>query len=373
MAAQNCRSQRMIGWTLSYYIARKYTLTVTAMLVSMLVFIVLVDFVEQMRRAAEQPDIPIYGLLQLSSLKAPSFLEKAFPFCCLFAAMVTLTQLNQRMELVVARASGVSAWQFLMPVSVAAILIGLFASLVYNPIAVLALEKSKSVETRLFDQEERSRDAQISGYWLRQDDKAGSSVINARIAREDGAILDDVKIIRFDDTGIIYERVDAERAIFKPGRWVLTNAFVTRDDAQTAVQEQYEIDSRLTADILAGVTASPDTVPFWRLREIAAKAVLAGGSPDKYYTQFYNLLALPMFLVAMVLIAATVSLRFVRFGQVGRMILGGILSGFVLYTVTKFATSLGSNGIVPPIVAAWSPSVVAIAFGITILLHQEDG
>jgi lipopolysaccharide export system permease protein len=136
---------------------------------------------------------------------------------------------------------------------------------------------------------------------------------------------------------------------------------------------RYEIDSRLSEDILAGVTASPESVPFWQLPETARKAQLAGGSPDRYYTQFYNLLALPIFLVAMVLIAATVSLRFVRFGQVGRMILGGILAGFVLYTVTKLANSLGSNGIVPPIVAAWSPSVVAIAFGISILLHQEDG
>jgi lipopolysaccharide export system permease protein len=77
--------------------------------------------------------------------------------------------------------------------------------------------------------------------------------------------------------------------------------------------------------------------------------------------------------VAMVIIASTVSLKFVRFGQIGRMIIGGILSGFVLYTVTKFVTSLGSNGIIPPIVAAWSPAIVAIFFGVSILLHQEDG
>jgi lipopolysaccharide export system permease protein len=106
---------------------------------------------------------------------------------------------------------------------------------------------------------------------------------------------------------------------------------------------------------------------------MAARALLSGANPNPYFVQFYSLLSLPLFLVAMVLIAASVTLRFVRFGQLGRLILGGILAGFLLYTATRVVTSLGSNGIMPPIVAAWSPAIVAILFGTTILLHQEDG
>ena len=35
----------MIGWTLSTYIARKYTMTVVSMMVSLLLLIVLIDFI----------------------------------------------------------------------------------------------------------------------------------------------------------------------------------------------------------------------------------------------------------------------------------------------------------------------------------------
>ncbi|MEZ5801174.1 MAG: LptF/LptG family permease [Nitratireductor sp.] len=108
------------------------------------------------------------------------------------------------------------------------------------------------------------------------------------------------------------------------------------------------VPTNLTRDILAGVTANADSVPVWELRDMASKAVLAGGNPNPYLVQFYGLLALPVFLVAMVMIAATVTLRFVRFGQLGRLILGGILSGFVLYTVTKLVTSLGATGLFRP-------------------------
>ena len=113
--------------------------------------------------------------------------------------------------------------------------------------------------------------------------------------------------------------------------------------------------------------------PFWSLLATAKKVEKSGTNGKPYLVQYHSLTALPLFLVAMTLVAATVCLRFVRFGQFGRMILGGILCGFVLYTFTSLITSLGSNGVVPPIVAAWSPGFVAVLFGISVLLHQEDG
>ncbi|MEZ5872570.1 MAG: LPS export ABC transporter permease LptG [Nitratireductor sp.] len=363
----------MIGRTLFGYIAIRFTKTVAAMMISLLLLIVVIDFVEQLRKASELSDVTLWSLLQLSMLKAPVFLDKAFPFGCLFAAMITLTQLNLKMELVVARAAGVSAWQFLMPVSAAAIIIGLFAAFIYNPLAVTSFEKSKEVEVRIFDRSARQTNAEVSGYWMKQEEHDGSSIINARIARNKGTILDDVKIIRFDPEGHIIERIDAETAVYSGVSWVLTNSVVTRESEVAERKDTLIVPTNLTRDILAGVTASADSIPVWELRQMAGKATLAGGNPNPYLVQFHGLLALPVFLVAMVMIAATVTLRFVRFGQIGRLILGGILSGFVLYTVTKLVTSLGSNGIVPPFVAAWSPSVVAILFGTSILLHQEDG
>jgi lipopolysaccharide export system permease protein len=75
----------------------------------------------------------------------------------------------------------------------------------------------------------------------------------------------------------------------------------------------------------------------------------------------------------MVLIAATVSLGLARGGQTGRMILGGVVAGFVLYVVTEIARDLGSEGLVPAALAAWAPGAVATLLGVTVLLYREDG
>ena len=92
-----------------------------------------------------------------------------------------------------------------------------------------------------------------------------------------------------------------------------------------------------------------------------------------FATQFHSLMALPFLLVAMTLIAATVSMRFARMGQSATMILGGVLAGFLLYVVSVLVKAFGNAGFVPPVIVAWIPVVVAMFFGVTFLLYKEDG
>ena len=78
-------------------------------------------------------------------------------------------------------------------------------------------------------------------------------------------------------------------------------------------------------------------------------------------------------LAAMVLIAASFSLRFFRMGGVGLMVSGGVAAGFVLYVCTKLVGDLGGAGFISAPVAGWSPAVVGCLCGVLALLHQEDG
>ena len=65
----------------------------------------------------------------------------------------------------------------------------------------------------------------------------------------------------------------------------------------------------------------------------------------RFAMQFHSLLALPMLMVAMTLIAATVSMRFARMGQSATMILGGVVAGFLLYVVSVLVKAFGTAGI----------------------------
>lgn len=364
----------MISKTISIYISFKFLKVLLAMILGLLFLIVTVDFIEQLRRASEIEDVSLFKLFSISFLRSPVFIERVFPFACLFAAMMTLTQLNNKMELVVIRAAGVSAWQFLLPIALSAALVGAFVATFYNPIAIYALQASKDISAEVFPQANAQQAFGKDGFWIKQQDAGGgSTILNAKQARDSGQQLDFVKILRFDLNGKIVERIDTNSATFDGSRWILSDATRTDTSGRTTELGETTIPTALRTEDLMGVGARPQETAFWKLREMAERVEKSGTNGNPYVVQYHSLTALPLFLVAMILVAATVCLRFVRFGQTGQMILGGILFGFVLYTVTNLVSALGSNGVVPPVVAAWSPGLVAILFGMSVLLHQEDG
>jgi lipopolysaccharide export system permease protein len=83
--------------------------------------------------------------------------------------------------------------------------------------------------------------------------------------------------------------------------------------------------------------------------------------------------AMPVLLAGMVLLAAGFTMRHVRFGNTGMMVMGAVLAGFGIFFLRNFAQVLGSNGQIPISIAAWSAPVASVLFALGLLLHLEDG
>ena len=83
--------------------------------------------------------------------------------------------------------------------------------------------------------------------------------------------------------------------------------------------------------------------------------------------------ARPLFLMAMVLVGASFTMRHTRFGKTGVAVLAAIMMGFGLYYVRNFAQILGENGQLPTMIAAWTPPIASILLALGLLLHMEDG
>ena len=135
----------------------------------------------------------------------------------------------------------------------------------------------------------------------------------------------------------------------------------------------YHLASNLEPAQVRKTFTPPESVPFWELDETIAQTERAGLDATRYRLQYDILLARPLLFIAMVFVAASVSLRFFRFGGVARMVLGGVAAGFMLYVATELMEDLGASGLIGPTVAAWFPAVVGSSLGTLALLYQEDG
>jgi len=78
--------------------------------------------------------------------------QEVLPFGILFGTMLAFWRLTRSNELVVARAAGVSVWQFLMPAVLVALLVGVVAVTVFNPIASSMEARFEKLDNRILRQ-----------------------------------------------------------------------------------------------------------------------------------------------------------------------------------------------------------------------------
>lgn len=360
----------MMTSILGRYFATRFIAASATVFTGVFALIIVVDYIELMRRAASQQTVSALFVAQTALFRVPLFIEMLMPFCIMIGAMASYLTLSRRLELVVARAAGISAWQFITPALIGALLIGTLATTVYNPLSADLLERSKEMEAEIFNAGAMREGA---NFWLSQSTSEGQSIINAVRSQGQGALLGGVTVFRYDTAGNFKERIEAREASLEPGQWVFRDVRRYTLDDPTAAEDRFTLRTTLTPAQIRNSFSTPETVSFWQLPDYIRSSENSGRTTAGYRTQYHKLLARPFLLAAMVLLAAAVSLRFFRFGGVQRMVLSGVAAGFLLYVLSKLTEDLSKAELMHPLAAAWLPVCVGGLTGFLALLYQEDG
>src|SRR3974377_858797 len=114
----------MIGGTLSRYFALRFLGAVIGVFAGVFALVAIVDFVELMRRSADNPNASAWLIWRTSIFRVPQVTARVLPFAVLIGAMSSYLNLSRRLELVVARSAGISAWQFMAPAGVVGFVLG---------------------------------------------------------------------------------------------------------------------------------------------------------------------------------------------------------------------------------------------------------
>jgi lipopolysaccharide export system permease protein len=364
---------RIVVGTLSRYFGLRFLNAVLVVFAGIFALVTLIDYIEMMRRAGDIPNVSALLVAKTSFYRVPQVVERILPFCVLIGAMSCYLNLSRRLELVVARSAGLSAWQFVTPALAVAFLLGIAATTIYNPVAAILQERSKRFESELFGQTANALRQSGGTFWVSQRTDDGQAIINAVSSRDQGINLNGVSVFVFDNEGRFKQRIEARAAVLEPGVWRLRDARVYDLGVLPAIQSEYRLKTSLTPEQVRESFATPETVPFWELPQYIQIAEHAGLAAAGYKLQLQKLLARPFLLAAMVLLAAAVSLRFFRFGGVQKMVLSGVAAGFLLYVLSKVTEDLSKAELMHPIAAAWMPVLVGGVTGFIALLYQEDG
>lgn len=363
-----------IAKTLSAYIGRQFLVWFCTVFGAMVAIAFLLDFIELIRRAGTRAHVTLGVLLEMAALKLPETAQQILPFGILFGTMLAFWRLTRNNEMVVVRAAGVSVWQFLAPAVLAALIIGVLTVTVFNPVASVLTAAYDRMDSRVLHHGADEMLFSHAGLWLRQSDQADDQIIiHADRLASHRLRLDGVTFFFFNDFTQVTSRIDARTARLENGRWLIEDGTRWLSDGAPEKFAKLDLPTRLTPHKIEESFASPDTMSFWELPGYIALLEQSGFPAQRHRLHFDALLAQPFLLCAMVLVAATFSLRAQRRGGATLLIIAGVGCAFVLYFVSDVIYALGLSARVPVALAAWTPAAVSLVFGTSMLLHLEDG
>jgi len=363
----------MMTNTLGRYFAGRFVMSALGAFLSIFMLLLLVDYIEMVRKTSRLADASAIMVAETALFQVPQLLETMMPFCVLIGAMTCYLALSRRLELVVARAAGVSAWQFIAPALLSSILLGTLATTGYNPMSANLRELSKRMEAELFGSTPSGGIQDASGFWLNQVNSDGQVIMNAVRSEQQGVRLTGLTLFRFDNQFQFKERIEAREATLEEGHWLIKSARRYTLDSPPVDQDSFVLPTSLTPSQVRNSFSTPETVSFWQLPGYIRSSESSGFATAGYRLQYHKLIAQPFLLTAMVMLASAVSLGFFRFGGMLKMVLSGLGAGFLLYVLSKVTDDLSKAELMNPIVSAWLPVVVGGLTGFLALLYQEDG
>ncbi len=365
--------------TLTLYIVRRFLSNLIKVQIGIFVLILLLNTTEQLR-IIQGKNLDLNTTITLLAITIPQALMVTFPLVVLLTSLFTFISLSRTSELVIVRASGVSALKILMaPVSVAVIL-GILSVAFFNPIVAATVRKTAEIRADYSNKARSQLSISAGRLWLRQANDDSQFVIQANASNSDGTILYNVRFHEFTPSGVLVRRIQADRAQLLPGEWKLSRATQWRfldknltDNTDVGAFDDLRIPTELTSEKIIESFVSPEKMSIWRIPAFVAQLKQSGFSTVRHELFFQSQLSTPLMLAAMVMLGAVFALRPTRFGQTGVMALMAVLSGFILFALKNVAESLGEAQEVPVMMAAWAPPTAILLMALSLILHFEDG
>lgn len=347
--------------TIALYISRLIAQRILAVLLSLAALALGLDMLENATEIIDQHGIAALG--SYAALRVPLIMVSILPMGTLVGAALGFFTLAARSEMTVLRGAGTNTLRLLVMLVPLAVLVGglqnLLASWV-GPAAEreLAERFPQVAEVRDIDRE----------LWLRD----WRAVIRIGRAEPGAVVLHDVSIFELDDEGRLLDRIDAVRAEYSSGGWLLESARRQGADLETVELPRTLWRSRLTPGGILSVARRSELVAASEVRDILAGAVPGGRGTPFYAVQLwrgYAAFAVPL---VMFLFGALASFGLTRAGGGARYVALGLVGGTCYILVDGVFGSLGEVGAIGPALAAFISPVLFLIAGIWSVVLVEE-
>ena len=320
-------------------------------------------------------------IVEYYTSQIPEIIVMSLPIATLLALLYSLTAMSRSNEIISMLGAGLSVFRVITPL----LIIGCLLAGVSAYFNYADAPHAAAIRKQLLNEIKRGyvRQENLRGHLFRNREALRTWFIGSfRLETKDKPqAMENLIIVQQDKNQVIRERWYAESADFDPATktWILKNSY------HVVLNEQgYEMSSISSDKMkienwtetpwrLSSSVMNPDYLSVPELRMYLEKnSDFPQTRLAAYRTHLHYRWALSSFSIVVILLAAPMGIVYSRRG-----ILGGVAIAVALFFGLVFASNLslafGKGGWIPPILAAWLPTVIFFGIGSWLLWFRSTG
>jgi lipopolysaccharide export system permease protein len=280
------------------------------------------------------------------------------PAAVLLASLMTFGSLSRHGEITAMKANGVSLYRASLSPIIISVIISIIAFLISEFITPYTNRKAEYIRYVKVQKREVSGALKQNEIWYR----GKKGIYNFKIFDQKTNTLQGVTIYYLNRKFELMMRADAERAVWKNGKWDFYNAMITR--FPSAKSPSLEWMKNGTMDIPEGPSdfnifqEDAEKMGYFELKKYIRKLQSEGYDATRYLVDMHGKIAFTFVSIILVLIGISFSLKSERSGGVAQSIGTGIALGFSYWIIYAFTINIGRSGTIPPLLSAWTADII---------------
>jgi len=299
-------------------------------------------------------DYNLPQIIQYMLLSLPDNLHLVFPLAALLGSLLALGALAAGSELIVIRATGVSAVRLAWSVGRTGLLLAAISLLFGEVLGPSGVELGEKIQDRA-----KHGDAvqEIGdGLWLRD---------GKRFVRIKGTLtedtLADIQVYTLQADGSLRTLLSAKKARYQNKKWRLLDVEISRfsEDGVTIEREAEQIwDVEIRPEVLQLAVVKPEELSSWGLYNYIKYLRKNDVAANDYSLAFWRNIVAPITVLVLTVFALPFAFGSLRSTSAGQRLFAGGLVGIVFYMVNEITASGGVVYGLPPLLAASLPTML---------------
>ncbi len=350
---------------LLYHYARAFVLVIS----SFYILYFLADLRGLLDDITRHPNLAYSVVLRYFALSAPAMVLLSLPLAALFAALLSLGILSRNNEITAMKAAGISLYRVSLPVLGTAFVLCVAHFVVSETFLPAANTRAAELRSQIRNVPPASTFGPRQWVFGQGDRLYNFALYQQRSTEYQGLTIYQIS----PDRSRLLGRIDAQRATYKGGAWVLSDG-LSRDFSDG--EERFEQFDETRLELPEGPeyfrrgVRPPQQMSFGRLKTYIAGLRQAGYDVQELEVALHEKVSMAAVPFVLVLLGLPYAFRRGRHGALAGAGLA-LAVAVVYYVLLALFRAMGGAGWIPPIIAAWAADLLFAGVGIFQMLSLK--